>query len=172
MKHRRKTTILALAVALCLLIPGGLANAASGNPSNPGQALKDTRQAWLEIKAAALPLQGAMRSNQQAYQGLCGELSLEAGYARLRIKNLLAAAITNEELALLRKQLDSLKAIIEDVRAERGSLGREMALLRGRKADLDKEGIAAAFTNAIAVQAARITLVSHAVELVKAIAAD
>ena len=175
MKSHRMVPALALLLILVLASAGGLAATAPERtlPSNAAVTgpFQDTAR-WLEMNAAAKPCQAEMRNHQKELKTLQEELSLEVEAARVRIKDLLSAAITAEQLALVNDHLGELKDIVDTVKADIGRLGNEMTVLRGRQTDLDLEGMIACFAEAIAIQEDRLTLVSDAAALVKAIASD
>lgn len=99
-------------------------------------------------------------------------MALEAAAARKRVEILLSAALTETDLLQLQAKIAELKEIVVAVRADQGSLGQEMTLLRGRKADLDLTGMKQSFDAAIAIQDKRIDLVTQSIETVKGICPD
>jgi len=112
-----------------------------------------------------------MRENSKELNLLIGTLSVEVAAARVRIQGLLEIAVTETESGLLAEQLDSLKTLTAEIRANTGILGQEMTILRGFTEDLDMDGMIQSFEDAIAVQEQRIELVHSALDLVRAIAA-
>ncbi len=145
--------------------PTAIPSASGVGPSSSEQQL------FLEMKAAAKPFQATMRENSKELNLLIGTLSVEVAAARVRIQGLLEIAVTETESGLLAEQLDSLKTLTAEIRANTGILGQEMTILRGFTEDLDMDGMIQSFEDAIAVQEQRIELVHSALDLVRAIAA-
>lgn len=183
MKYRRILAGIALSLVLFLASPGGLTVAAdkstdkTDNGKNPGittagsseTGRKDDQKSWQEIKEAVKPYQKTMKENQQAFQALREELVLKAADARHRVEILLTATLTETDLLSLQKQIAQLQKTDAAVRADQGSLGREMKILSGKKADLDLAGVTQSFLGAIAIQEARLAMVAQAIMQVEAI---
>ena len=175
MKKHRMITALVLVLVLLLAHTGGFAAAAPARmiPSKAVETGPDPDKAlWLEMKAAAKPYQAEMRALDNSMKALSSELSTETEAARIRIKNMLSASITQQQLTHVNDQLAQLKRVVKAADADVGRLSQEMTALLGRKSDLDMNGMIACFEDAIAIQKDRLTLLSEAVELVKAIASE